>query len=178
MLSHNVEWKSTTLSQKVRWYSIIPRFRTMSNGRVPCFRTMTDGRVPCFCKMSNGRVQHFHTMHMEEYHTFCSCVIWLHLKPPLVGEQSKSHLLHREKKDQGKGNHCHCVTLLINCEAKIYSSPACSVWNVKLFMLARKKSSRCTNNKFTLNRQILALLSLMWKIMQLPKNGKKYFYVF
>jgi hypothetical protein len=42
-------------------------------------------------------------------------------------------------------------------------------------MLARKKSSRCINNKFTFNWQILALLSLMQKILQLQKNGKKYF---
>jgi hypothetical protein len=42
-------------------------------------------------------------------------------------------------------------------------------------MLARKKSLRFINNKFTLNQRILALLSLMRKITQIQKNGKKYF---
>jgi hypothetical protein len=45
-------------------------------------------------------------------------------------------------------------------------------------MLARKKSSRYITNKFTLNQKVLALLSLMRKIMQLQKNGKKYLFVF
>jgi hypothetical protein len=45
-------------------------------------------------------------------------------------------------------------------------------------MLARKKSLRYINNKFTLNQKVLALLSLMRKITQLQKNGKKYLYLF
>ncbi len=45
-------------------------------------------------------------------------------------------------------------------------------------MLARKKSLRFINNKFTLNQRILALLSLKRKITQIQKNGKKYLYVF
>jgi hypothetical protein len=45
-------------------------------------------------------------------------------------------------------------------------------------MLARKKSSRCIYNKFTLNWQILALLLLMRKITQLQKNGKTKFMYF
>jgi hypothetical protein len=43
-------------------------------------------------------------------------------------------------------------------------------------MLARKKSLRYINNKFTLNQKVLALLSLMQKITQLQKNGKIYLY--
>ncbi len=40
-------------------------------------------------------------------------------------------------------------------------------------MLAWKKASRYTGNKFTLNWKIYVLLLLMWKITQLQKNGKK-----
>jgi hypothetical protein len=39
-------------------------------------------------------------------------------------------------------------------------------------MLVRKKSSRYIINKFTLNQQILALLSLMRKITQIQKMTK------
>ncbi len=58
-------------------------------------------------------------------------------------------------------------------------SPACSVQKVKLFMLARKKSSRYIRYKFTLkNWKILTLLLIMREIMQLQKSGKKYLYLF
>ncbi len=40
-------------------------------------------------------------------------------------------------------------------------------------MLARKKSPRCIINKFTLNQKILSLIQ---KITQITKNGKKYLY--
>ncbi len=42
-------------------------------------------------------------------------------------------------------------------------------------MLARKKSLRLNKNKITLIHKILALLSLMRKITQIQKNGKKIF---
>ena len=45
-------------------------------------------------------------------------------------------------------------------------------------MLARKKSSRYINNKFTLIQKVLALLSLMRKITQLQKNSKKIYIYF
>ena len=45
-------------------------------------------------------------------------------------------------------------------------------------MFAQKKLSRYINNKFTLNQQVLALLSLMRKIMQLQKKGQKIYIYF
>jgi hypothetical protein len=59
----------------------------------------------------------------------------------------------------------------------MYSSPACSVENVKLFMLAREKSSRYISNKFTLNWKMLALLLLIWKIMGSFRKMAQHFYI-
>ncbi len=70
------------------------------------------------------------------------------------------------------------ITLLMNSEALIYSSSACSVYQKKLFKVGTEKSIMQNFNKFTLNLKNEALFLLMSKSRLLVKFGKKNLYEF